>query len=184
MTYTEIIQICCVCFCLFSMIMNLGFYHLTDRSGKKFLKKLDEYIIIKKEKETDMKKKIKAEEYSIWDKNIAKELTPLEHLGFIRNYEIDDEHRTLNMNYATKQSLDIIELALKDYEELKKLKLFPYPKVNDEEYRRSVIKRLQAFEIIKEYFVLTSEYGKVSLEPKKEIPDEQYDLLEEVLKDD
>ena len=45
-----------------------------------------------------------------------KVLTPLEHLQFIRNYEIDEEHTTLNMQYATKQSLDIIENALKDYE--------------------------------------------------------------------
>lgn len=49
---------------------------------------------------------------------MSKELTPLEHLEFIRNYEIDDEHRTLDMNYACKQSLDIIETTLKNYEEL------------------------------------------------------------------
>jgi len=55
MTYIEIIQICCVCFCLFSMIINLGLFHLIDRAGKKFLKKLDEYIIIKKESKKENK---------------------------------------------------------------------------------------------------------------------------------
>lgn len=55
MTYIEIIQICCVCFCLFSMIINLGLFHLINRVGKKILKKLDEYIIIKKESEKENK---------------------------------------------------------------------------------------------------------------------------------
>lgn len=57
----------------------------------------------------------------IWNDDgttITKKLSPLEHLEFIRNYEIDDEHRTLNMNYACKQSLDVIETAL-----LKKVEL-------------------------------------------------------------
>lgn len=52
---------------------------------------------------------------------MSKELTPLKHLEFIRNYEIDDEHRTLDMNYACKQSLDIIEIAIKRLEEHDKI---------------------------------------------------------------
>ena len=43
-----------------------------------------------------------------------KELTPLEHLQFIREYEIDDDHYILNYNYAIRQSLDIIETTLKE----------------------------------------------------------------------
>lgn len=50
---------------------------------------------------------------------MSKEFSPLEHLEFIRNYEIDDEHRTLNMDYACKQSLDIIEKSLKALKTIK-----------------------------------------------------------------
>lgn len=42
-------------------------------------------------------------------------------------------------------------------------------------------KQLKALEIIKKYFKLESYYGKVSLESKKEIPQEEYDLLKEML---
>lgn len=42
-------------------------------------------------------------------------------------------------------------------------------------------KSLKALEIIKEYFILTSEYGKISCGLKKEIPEEEYDLLKEEL---
>lgn len=48
MTYIEIIQICCVCVCLFSMIINFGLVHLMDRVGKKVFKKMNEDIIVKK----------------------------------------------------------------------------------------------------------------------------------------
>ena len=44
-----------------------------------------------------------------------------------------------------------------------------------------VKKKLEVLEIIKEYFILTSEYGKISFELKKNIPEDKYDLLKEVL---
>lgn len=42
-------------------------------------------------------------------------------------------------------------------------------------------KKLKTLESIKEYFILTSEYGKISFELKKEIPEDKYALLKEVL---
>ena len=54
---------------------------------------------------------------------MSKELTPIEHLQFIRNYEIDEDHRTLNMFYVTRTSFDIIETALKVLEIIKEKKI-------------------------------------------------------------
>lgn len=97
------------------------------------------------------------------------------------------------------ECVKVIETALKDYEELKKLKLLPYPKVNDEEYRRNVIKKLQALEIIKEkqvnvynlitYHFETEDTYEEYVENfnwcvglgKELLTKKEYDLLKEVL---
>ena len=116
-----------------------------------------------------------------------KELTPLEALSDLRKDA--KNHIPYHTEYLNER-LDIIETALKDYEELKKLKLLPYPKINDEEYRRSVIKRLQTVEIIKEKDVNIqdlkvsysfNEYNTFKGNEYKYLTQEEYDLLKEVL---
>ena len=112
---------------------------------------------------------------------MSKELSPLEALEKIR--------KEIAYYSLYKKHLDTIETALKDYEELKKLKLLPYPKVNDEEYRRSVIKRLQALEIIKDkevnvFIFLHSgdlETYNDMVEDNRKLTQEEYNLLKEVL---
>jgi hypothetical protein len=98
---------------------------------------------------------------------MSKELDVLEHLEFIRNYEIDEEHTTLNMVYVCKQSLDIIETVLnekvnienrldeifenhniKSFTELNE-RLCDYNELKfDDEVKQ---KKLKAFEIIKSF---------------------------------
>jgi hypothetical protein len=117
-----------------------------------------------------------------------KELTPLEALKELRSYCEDAYY-----NKIYDKDYQIIETALKDYEELKKLKLLPYPKVNDKEYRRSVIKRLQAFETIKNDLQLRVISQLEGNEIKryiqylpcfaKEIDFETFELLKEILDD-
>lgn len=119
---------------------------------------------------------------------MKKELTPLEHLEFIRNYEIDDEHRTLNMNYASKQSLDIIETALKEYEGAKK----HIEALNKERIENSI--KIKALDVIKEKRVQFSLlYKSETVEEYNDwlwaiigykvypLTQEEYDLLKRVL---
>lgn len=77
---------------------------------------------------------------------MSKELTPLEELQFIRHYEINDDHITLNHHIICKRSLDNIETALKDYERL--LSLRKTAEWADEKLRTK--KKLKVLEIIKE----------------------------------
>ena len=71
------------------------------------------------------------------------------------------------------EDFDLIETALKRLEEIETTT----PSV----LREDISKKLKALEIIREYFALTSEYGKISFELKKTIPEDKYDLLKEVL---
>jgi len=120
-------------------------------------------------------------------------MTPLEHLDFIRHYEIDDEHRTINYTYACRQSLDIIENALKDYEKLKQENetLIGFGgHFFDESFKQNKV-----LEIIKDRFSIQFQknefwsreslgyYGimQIGINPIYIKTKEEYDLLKEVL---
>lgn len=104
-----------------------------------------------------------------------------------------------------EEQLNIVETALKEYEKVMQTKFVVVDaKISDEvleklKNQRIIIgnlepceikplfdeetkKKLKALEVIKEYFDLTSEYGKVSLEPRKIIPVNKLTELKEVLK--
>lgn len=89
-------------------------------------------------------------------------------------------------DYDQHNEMDTIEKELKEYEQLKQLKLLPYPQENGEEYRQGVIKKLMALEIIRKYpFIVNLDY-RLSYEEQKEwvregLTQEEYDLLKEVL---
>ena len=82
---------------------------------------------------------------------------------------------------------DIIEQGLKELEQLRKLKLLPYPKENDEEYRQGIIKKLMALEILKAFDFEIEDYteyehGCIKVKCNRIIiDDEEIDLLKEVL---
>lgn len=100
------------------------------------------------------------------------------------------------------KNIEVIKAALKEHEVMKQTKLIVVDdKISDEDLElisncrkmdtinlqpckivEETKKKLKAFEIIKEYFILTSEYGKVSLEPRKIIPVNKLTELKEVLK--
>ena len=119
---------------------------------------------------------------------MSKELEIIKELRCLV-YSCQDSGFITNAEKHFLPLLDRLETELKDYEELKKLKLLPYPKVNDEEYRRNVVKSLQALEIIKEkrvnleYIKCCENYEqyKTICSYWNEITEEEYDLLKEVL---
>lgn len=127
----------------------------------------------------------------IKEKKTSKELTPLEALERIKKWF------PFKVNELEYQDICIIETALKNYQELLERPCVLVGRTNghtkalidmiSKNYKEIKItnldddKQLKALEIIKEYFVLTSEYGQVSLETKKLIPEDKYDLLKEVL---
>ena len=122
----------------------------------------------------------------------------LTHLGYDSDENIDGEWEyeaveindgTIEENYP--QEINIIEKELKELEFLRNLKLLPYPKENDEEYRQGVIKRLMALEIIKDKFVWF-ENGKLYVGVRGDVEitlneedfdsEEEQELVKEVLK--
>ena len=126
---------------------------------------------------------------------MSKELTPLEHLEFLRQYEINEEHHCLNDRYVCKQSFDIIETTLKNYNELQN----KYDELETEylDQQRSMLKydevkekKFKALEIIKEKEVvipillrsnILDEYNNNPMFVSKKLSQEEYDLLKEVL---
>ena len=111
----------------------------------------------------------------------------LEALKEIKHTTDLDRPNELN---GYKKELDIIEKELKEYEQLKQLKLLPYPQENGEDYRQGVIKKLMALEIIKEKRVLIDvlldtdtieDYNDFKSEQEL-LTQQEYDLLNEVLK--
>ena len=130
---------------------------------------------------------------------MTNELTPLEELQFIRQFEINDDHRTLNDHVICRQSLDNIETALKDYEMEHTLRVrlenINYELVREKQANE---KKLKALEIIKEKqidvyhiknlieFGLSSKDAVDIYNKNKDIvfqiTEEGFDLLKEVLK--
>ena len=95
--------------------------------------------------------------------------------------------------HGRKMSLDphelklIVEKELTELEQLRKLKLLPYPKENDDEYRQGIIKRLKALEILRAFDFEIEDYnedfnGSLKVNQTRIIlDDEEIDLLKEVL---
>lgn len=134
-----------------------------------------------------MKKKIKAEEYMNWDKNLAKELSPLEALKRIRKNltrysDSDDEPYLFQQD---KLDLDIIEKALKEVSgedkaflrHVKTGKLHPLTT----KYYQSLLEKQKALEIIKNHFELIEKMYDTKLIIKIPLTQEECDLLKEVL---
>ena len=111
---------------------------------------------------------------------MSKKLTPRKALQNLTEYLTGDYRDCF-------EELSVIETALKENAELKKIKLLPYPKVNDEEYRRSVIKSLQVLEIIKEIIPIEEEDFFYDKETDTyffigyRVSKKQFELLKEVL---
>ena len=115
---------------------------------------------------------------------MSKELTPLEAWERIKNTPTQDIYSP-TVKYFHPDCCDIVEQELKRLE-----KILPFPKEGDEneEYRQSVIKRLIAFEIIKEkqvYIEVLIEVDRCKLYNcyvhKKEwkLTEQEFDLLKE-----
>ena len=87
------------------------------------------------------------------------------------------------------ENLKDIEQALKELEQLRKLKLLSYPSENDEEYRQRIIKKLMALEIIKEklvdigWLIRSENCSKYNLGVgnSQVLKRTEYDLVKEVL---
>lgn len=133
-------------------------------------------------------------------------LTPLETFELLCQSYVDDintlKHKDIEKDYFYNEKYDAtitdiktgrsgktadIETALKRNIELEfeNSKQFKEKWVQDKlamTFELNVANsKLKALEIIKEYFILTSEYGKVSFELKKEIPEDKYNSLKEML---
>lgn len=122
---------------------------------------------------------------------MSKGLEALERLVDGNLNEVNYYRLVTNGTTLILQDKDTIEKELKEYEQLKQLKLLPYPQENGEEYRQCVIKRLMALEIIKEKPQATlwiiqhcdkeMEYEDMISIFKEDVTKEQFDLLKEVL---
>ena len=122
-----------------------------------------------------MSKYIKAEEYSKWDKNVSKKLTPLEALELLYEdmWGVPNEYQPHRMTTYDKCK-DIIETALKECEELKRDVNVLGVKEND--------KKLKAFEIIKEKHLITFTFADdfVDFLTKNNLTEEEWNLLKEL----
>ena len=134
-------------------------------------------------------KKIKAEEYSKWDKNLYKELTPLEAFNKFLEY-VDTPTKMHLMTFGDEKGLERyrvlrtqIETALKEYEGAKN----HIKALNEERIENSL--KLKALEIIKEkrvnvqalfYSSSCEDYNK-HYTHYEDLTQEEYNLLKEVL---
>ena len=121
---------------------------------------------------------------------MSKELEILEE---IQN-ELYGQYDFKDISEYSKERFNIIKQALKELEQLRKLKLLPYPKENDEEYRQGVIKKLMALEIIIDKDITPSwfirnlkkgmsyeDYHFSNSGSPYDMAKEQFDLVKEVL---
>lgn len=129
-----------------------------------------------------MKKKIKTEEYSKWDKNLAKEPTPLEALEILKEANTIYCDCASNLFARYRFEIETIETALKRLEIIDKL---------NEKHCEDTQNKLKALEIIKEKNVDIVElkrsidlqqYNSNHFSTSKDLLGEQFDLLKEVLK--
>ncbi len=136
-----------------------------------------------------MSKKIKAEEYMNWDKNLYKDPTPLEAFEKLKNkptLTTDWYERKTAYDY-NKVEYDIIETALKRLDDLQQM-LY---KMNVKHGYKEYLKIIKVFDIIKEHFVNIGG-TKGNFEGKKptneivitlkDLTEEEYDLLKGVFK--
>ena len=106
---------------------------------------------------------------------LVEEINTLRHKDLNEDYFYNEKYGVTMTDKKTGITYTIADIA----NALKRLEQYEN---ETQSIGEMIAKKIKAFEIVKEYFILTSEYGKISFELKKNIPEDKYDLLKEVFK--